>query len=192
MSVQALSWVLDNSKAEHAARLVLISIANHCDKYGRCAWPSVNSIGREARLSERVVRSSMRQLEQLGELSVQFGQGPRGANTYSLPKMWGADSAPAESAPAEFVDGGQNSSETGAKFVGAIRKNRPEPSLEPSTVKEELLYRLKVMIRQQRARKEEVGLNAEAIAKAWSKELGVNINIGFVEKGIDLAIEATA
>jgi len=138
VSVQALSWVFDNSKAEHAARLVLISIANHADKFGRNAWPSVTSIGKEALLSERVVRTSLRQLETIGELKVIYGGGPHRSNLYSLPKMNGANPAPtegAESAPtdgAEFVEVGQHSSIDGAEFVSAIRKNRTKPSFKPS------------------------------------------------------------
>ena len=124
MSVQALSWVLDNSESEHSARLVLISIANHADKYGQQSWPSVRAIGEESRLSERVVRSAIAELEKIGEIAVQREAGPGRSNVYSLLKMHPANYAPLQKTTAE-----------GAEYGSAIRNNRPEPSLLPLELK---------------------------------------------------------
>jgi hypothetical protein len=68
MSVQAISWVLEHSRSEGNARLVLISIANHADKFGRGAFPSQQTIGSEARCSTRTVRRATEELRDLGEL----------------------------------------------------------------------------------------------------------------------------
>lgn len=68
MSVQAMAWVLENSRSEGNARLALISIANHADKYGRGAFPSQQTIGSEARCSTRTVRRAIEELRDLGEL----------------------------------------------------------------------------------------------------------------------------
>ena len=55
MSVQAMTYVLDCSKAELAARLVLLAIANHADKLGRNSYASVKALAIEANLSERTI-----------------------------------------------------------------------------------------------------------------------------------------
>lgn len=187
MSVQALSWVLDNSVSEHAARLVLISIANHCDKFGMNAWPTVSTIGSEARLCEREVRQSLRELESLGELLTSHGVGPRRSNLYSLPKMQGAINAPAEFAPAEFAARGQNLSKQGAEFVGAIRKNRPEPSLEPSAVRKYVFDWIALVVKHQRRDRVEPTVNALAVGRELTKELGISIPAELVHEAIAAA-----
>lgn len=87
MSVQALSWVFDNSESELAARHVLLSIANHADKYGKNSWPSYPTIAQEARVSEKTVQRSIKDLLQIGELTVEIEAGPNRSNLYSLAKM---------------------------------------------------------------------------------------------------------
>ena len=122
MSIQAVAWVLENSESELGPRHVMISIANHADRNGLNAWPTVATIAREAKLSERAVQYAIPQLIELGELAAEKGAGPNGAYKFSLPKMWGAN----------FAGGGvQTVRERGANSSSAIRKNRPEPSLTP-------------------------------------------------------------
>jgi hypothetical protein len=131
LSVQAISWVIDNSKQNLGPFIVLLMIANHARSDGTGAWPSVATIARESRLSERQTRYCLRKLEQSGELQTQIKAGPHGTNTYSLPLMVGAKSAPLGA--------------VSAVPRGNLRPNEghpiaPEPSL---TVKDkEELYRL--------------------------------------------------
>ncbi len=87
MSVQAISWVLENSQARLGDRCVLIAIANHADSRGNNAWPSVRTIAREARLSTRQVQHALKRLCQIGELEVQWGAGPHGTNRYCLKQV---------------------------------------------------------------------------------------------------------
>lgn len=87
MSVQALSWVFDHSESELAARHVLLSIANHADKFGQNSWPSFPTIAQEARVTEKTVQRSIKELVSLGELKVLIGAGPNRSNLYSLAKM---------------------------------------------------------------------------------------------------------
>lgn len=70
MSVQAISWVLDNSPTVGTDRLVLISLANHADQRGESSWPSVFTIMREAGASERAVQTSLRNLATEGRIDV--------------------------------------------------------------------------------------------------------------------------
>lgn len=88
MSVQALSWVLEESKSKGTDRLVLIALANHLgyrnEEQG--CWPSVRLIAHEAGgIDEQTVRRSLKRLEALGELVVTRSDGGRGnTNLYRL------------------------------------------------------------------------------------------------------------
>lgn len=64
MSIEAMSWVLNHSPLQGGHKLVLLGIANHADKYGRRAWPSVESLADYANVSERQCRRILRDLEQ--------------------------------------------------------------------------------------------------------------------------------
>lgn len=120
MSYQATEAVLRYSKADNAARLVLIVIAAHADERGRDSYPGVPLICRESRLSERAVRYAIRQLVESGELVNDQPSAGRVPAVYSinLPTL-------------------QNSSLNPAKFVGAYKEGIVhESSREPE---EELL-----------------------------------------------------
>jgi hypothetical protein len=87
MSVQALSWVLNESKATLGSRLVLLSIANHADAKGLNSWPSVSVIAKEAHLSYRQAQRCINSLEKLGELEVERGGGFNGSHRFRLVGM---------------------------------------------------------------------------------------------------------
>jgi hypothetical protein len=87
VSIQAVSWVLDSSESKHSARLVLISIANHCDKIGGESFPGIRGIAEEAGLDPSTVQESIKELVDLGELSVESGASRYRTNVYKLPKM---------------------------------------------------------------------------------------------------------
>lgn len=75
MSIQAISWVLEESEAKLGARLVLLSIANHADRVGGNAFPSVETIAIEAGMSTRQVQRALPILEKIGELEIDRGGG---------------------------------------------------------------------------------------------------------------------
>lgn len=68
MSIQAVSYVLELSNAKLGDRCVLLSIANHADKYGEEAWPSIATMASEANVSERTVYTCLDNLAQQGEI----------------------------------------------------------------------------------------------------------------------------
>lgn len=70
MSIQAIAWVLEQSEATLADRLVLLAIANHADGKGWNAYPAVPLIAREARVDERTVYRALEALEKAGELTI--------------------------------------------------------------------------------------------------------------------------
>lgn len=74
MSIQAVAWVLEFSEAQGNDRLVLLSIANHAGKNPHDgaweAWPGLDTIAHESRMSRRTVHASLRPLVDGGDLSI--------------------------------------------------------------------------------------------------------------------------
>lgn len=88
MSIQALSWVLEHSESSGYARCVMFSIANHADREGTNAYPSLETIARESKCSPATVKRMLVQLrDTLGELDWIRGIGASKTNYYWLPKM---------------------------------------------------------------------------------------------------------
>ena len=69
LSFQATSWVIEHSRHKSNAFVVLMMIAHHADHDGCNSWPSLRTLAKEARISEREVRYTLRQLEISGELA---------------------------------------------------------------------------------------------------------------------------
>jgi hypothetical protein len=63
VSLHVTSWVLKHSEARLGERLVLIVLSDYAHDDGGEAYPSVETIAREARLSERQVQRCLRDLE---------------------------------------------------------------------------------------------------------------------------------
>jgi len=123
MSVQALVWVIEHSAARLADRLVLLSIANHADRVGRDAFPSYETIGREAHVTPRQAKRSVVRLVEMGELAYVEGGSQYGTNLYDLVLMGGDRLSPP--GDADVTGGGDNYDRKRARMS-------PEPSLEPS------------------------------------------------------------
>jgi len=68
VSVHVLSWALRHSEARQSDRLVLLVLADHAKDDGTAAWPSVETIARQARISERQAQRALRSLEGDGEI----------------------------------------------------------------------------------------------------------------------------
>ena len=85
MSIEATSWVFEHSRSKGAARLVLLSIANHADPFGKSTYPSLGTISRESGVSLRQIKRSFAQLLKIGELRIQRCASPFGTNVYALP-----------------------------------------------------------------------------------------------------------
>lgn len=122
MSVHVLSWVLKHSEETLGRRLVLIVLADHAKEDGTCAWPSVETIANESRLSERQVQYALRGLEASSCISC-TGHTKKGTRVYSV-NMGGADIAPVNGRGGAIYDS------------EGVQSIAPEPSLEPSYTKE--------------------------------------------------------
>ena len=89
MSWQAVAWVMQNSKAKHSDRLVLLAIAEEVrvKQHGGWCWPAIATIAKHAGLSERAVQYSLPELVSLGELCIEKNGSRHSVNRYRLPKM---------------------------------------------------------------------------------------------------------
>lgn len=138
MSWQAYDMVLKRSRAKHADRLVLLVLASHADKNGENAYPSIRTIAQEANLAPSTVWTSLRRLEEIGEirerdrrrsgtrnfyLTEVFRKPVSGPETHG--ERWSSDPSDPES-PASNPDGGAS----GSGPRGADPET--EPSFEPS------------------------------------------------------------
>jgi hypothetical protein len=85
MSVEMISLVVNQSRAEGRAKLVLIVIANHHGDNG--AWPSIETLARYANASERSIKRDLAYLQELGELSVEINGSDFGGQ-YKTNKYW--------------------------------------------------------------------------------------------------------
>lgn len=85
MSIEAVSVVLNTSKATGRAKLVLLGIANHLGDQG--AWPSIATLARYANASERSVKRDIQELMELGELKVDLQSAPTD-NQYKTNLYW--------------------------------------------------------------------------------------------------------
>jgi hypothetical protein len=88
MSVEALSIVLNHSRAKGASKLVLIGIANHLGPDADDgAWPSQARLASYANISDRAVRDAIDNLVNLGELEVAQAAG-HSRSQYKPNRYW--------------------------------------------------------------------------------------------------------
>ena len=85
MSIEAMTLVLHHSKASGVAQMILMGIANHQGDGG--AWPSIATLAKYGKVSERRVQQIIRELEASGELVVGTMAGAMTAVPYTHMKM---------------------------------------------------------------------------------------------------------
>lgn len=135
MSVAALSWVLEHSDARLADRLVLLVLADHAKSDGTGAWPGIDTIALQARVSRRTAIYSLQSLEAAGAI-VKTGTSRAGTSVWTVVMAvqtsfdglgrGGADIARADSAPV------QSATDRGAESAPDPSENRPStPPLTP-------------------------------------------------------------
>jgi hypothetical protein len=131
MSIEAMTLVLHHSQASGAAQMVLMGIANHQGDGG--AWPSIATLAKYGKVSERRVQQIVRQLEATGELVVHTMAGAVTAtgatNLYFVNLACPAD-CDGTTNHKQGVKSGADRGET--HFTPGVKPTSPKPSIEPS------------------------------------------------------------
>ena len=117
MSAEAVTVVLHHSKTEGTTKLVLWGIANHHSDSG--AWPSIATLAKYAKVSERRVQQIIRELARIGEIAIEE-QGGLGQHQYKTNRYHILIQCPAD------CDGSLNH-KTGVKS-GAVRGEAQSPT----------------------------------------------------------------
>lgn len=141
MSIKLMSQIWDDAPFEKTTLLVLLCLADMANDRGVC-WPSVETIAKKARCSERWVRDVLVELEAAGYV----GKEPRAGQTtryhVHFPPIEGLGDEP-HFRPEETAPLNPSSGEGGTPVpVGAephrrrggsaVQPNHKEPSIEPS------------------------------------------------------------
>jgi len=83
MSVRVWNLVWESSRHGGTELLMMLAIADHADARG-VAWPSVPTLAKRCRMSDRNANHLLAKLAVSGELEIQRNAGPRGTNLYRV------------------------------------------------------------------------------------------------------------
>lgn len=137
MAISVMTTVWEASKLGGTELLLLLGIADFANQEG-IAYPSVGTLAKKIRMSERNTHYLLKKLEESGELEVKRNAGPRGCNLFRVKTLHAANPAPVQS----VAGGGATGSAKG------VQPTAPEPSLnrqEPlSNAADEVLAHLNV------------------------------------------------
>jgi len=134
VSITAINWVFNNSKAKGAKRLVLLALADRANDQGKC-WPSYEDIARRCNMDRRYAMVCVQRLVDMGEVSISDrfkDTGDQDSNLYTIVGVVNHDSLGSEQ---EFT----TPSEQG--FTRVVNHDSPKPSfnhhIEPLNKEEE-------------------------------------------------------
>lgn len=124
MAISVMTNVWEKSQASGTELLLLLAIADFANQDG-LAYPSVPTLAKKIRMSERNTHYLLRKLEATRELKIERNAGPKGCNLFRVQSLQGA-----------ILAGVQSTSEGGATgSAKGVQPTAPEPSLnrqEPS------------------------------------------------------------
>jgi DNA-binding transcriptional regulator YhcF (GntR family) len=127
MSIKVMAWLWDNATVEGTALLMLLAIADHANDEGQC-FPSVATLARKVRVSERQAQRLILQLEQAGAIDIDRGVGRNHTSHYTIKGV----ASVTFTAEREQVKGDiQREKVTSSAVKGDIAMS-PEPLKEPS------------------------------------------------------------
>ena len=130
MSIQAMVWAIEQPIKEAGAKLVLVCVANYADKKGVC-WPSQETVGKDATMTDRTVRRWLKWLEENKYLTrePQYEHGKRTSDLIVLDLA----GSYRKNFPVENEATGKNGSDLPESSGQTYRKHvSGEPSIEPS------------------------------------------------------------
>jgi len=131
--------VVNGSKAERHNFSVLMVLAEMSNEGGVC-WPSMATLSKRCRKSDRAVQASLKALVALGELDIDYNAGPHGTNRYRIrldvlrpPKSTSPSSPEARFTPEEPGGCSVRHDHPEARGTGPPKSTAPEPYEEPSS-----------------------------------------------------------
>lgn len=83
MSIRVMAHVWDHGPEDRNELLVLLALADFCNDAGEC-WPSMQTIARKARMTERGVQKIIRRMQEVGLVTVDVGGGRAACNKYRI------------------------------------------------------------------------------------------------------------
>jgi uncharacterized phage protein (TIGR02220 family) len=92
MAISVMTTVWEASKLGGTELLLLLGIADFANHDG-VAYPSVGTLAKKIRMSERNTHYLLKKLEESGELEVKRNAGPRGCNLFRVKTLQGAEIA---------------------------------------------------------------------------------------------------
>jgi hypothetical protein len=131
MSIEAMTLVLHHSEASGASQMILMGIANHQGDGG--AWPSIATLAKYGKVSERRVQQIIRDLEVSGELIVHTmagGSTPTGATNLYYVNIACPPDCDGTTNHRQGVKSGADRGE--GDCTPGVKAVSPKPSLEPS------------------------------------------------------------
>jgi predicted transcriptional regulator len=84
MSIRVMTWLWENSPASGTDLLVMLAIADNADDSGGNAWPSMRTLARKCRISERSVQRAIRSLQAAGLLMIEESAGRSGTHRFTV------------------------------------------------------------------------------------------------------------
>lgn len=83
MSIKIMSAIWENGPLGLSEAMLLLAIADYCNDEGEC-WPSVGSLARKARMTDRGVQKISARLCEAGWLEIEIGGGRKNCNLYRI------------------------------------------------------------------------------------------------------------
>jgi hypothetical protein len=83
MSIRVMSSVWENTKQSGSNLVILLAISDFANDDGE-AWPSVNTLAKKARITERECQFILRKLTEAGEIEIDTNGGPHRCNLYRV------------------------------------------------------------------------------------------------------------
>lgn len=78
-----MSAIWDASKLNGTALLLVLALADYANEDGVC-WPSIPTLAKKARISERQTQRLLQELETGGHIAIDKNAGPKGVNLYTV------------------------------------------------------------------------------------------------------------
>ena len=179
MSIDVMTRVWANSKQKGSALLLMVSIADYANEKG-VAYPSIETLARKVRMSERNVQLLLRRLEEAGELDIKASAGPSGCNLYRIildednARKGGEKISPP---PVKTLHPGGEIQRDGGEIQRAegVKPSSPDPSVDPPIDPSENTARAQAPVQPVKAAAPPAVApdDYRAVVKAYQSEIGM-------------------